>query len=124
MAHGEYSGLLKQIHQGQAEHLDSICWRVTLSDGKTLMVRADAARWTLHTILPRTGSRRRFRPAGTPQWHQFPVKTGPLNTHNRGAEGRGFVQHVFHSSARTRGTEPSPTSRAPRRQAKNAVRSQ
>jgi hypothetical protein len=53
MAHGEYSGLLKQIHQGQAKHLDSNCWRVTLSDGKTLMVRADAARWTLHTILPR-----------------------------------------------------------------------
>ena len=53
MAHGEYSGLLKQIHQGQAEHLDSNCWRVTLSDGNTLMVRADAARWTLHTILPR-----------------------------------------------------------------------
>jgi hypothetical protein len=53
MAHGEYSGLLKQIHQGQAEHLDSNCWRVALSNGNTLMVRADAARWTLHTILPR-----------------------------------------------------------------------
>jgi hypothetical protein len=53
MAHGEYTALLKQIHRGEAEHLDSNCWRVTLSNGKTLMVRADAARWTLHTILPR-----------------------------------------------------------------------
>jgi hypothetical protein len=53
MALGKYSGLPRQIHRGQAEQLDSNCWRVKLSDDNTLVVRADAARGTLHTILPR-----------------------------------------------------------------------
>jgi hypothetical protein len=52
MAPGEYSGLLKQIRRGVAEHLGADCWRVTLpGSSRTLPIRATA--WRLITILPK-----------------------------------------------------------------------
>ena len=52
MQRGEYSGLLKQIRSGHAEHLGEDYWRVTLP-GSSRAFAVVATSWRLITILPK-----------------------------------------------------------------------